>query len=156
MFGKKASNNPTTPSSTPTSPMDQEKRRFTDNLPNGMSNFGSAITLHGNLKGNENVELSGTIEGNVELEATLLVCKSGKIVGDVVVQNLIVDGEVHGDVVAKQKIELRDACRVHGNLQAAGIAIAEGAFFQGTVKMLGNSAPKSNEPLTFSEKRAEV
>lgn len=150
MFGKK------TPEPTPTPTTEHEKRRFTDNLPNIMTTISSGVTLHGDLKGSENVELNGKIDGNVILEATLLVNKGGKVVGDVTAQNLIVDGEIQGDIVVKQKIELRDACRVTGNIQAGGIAIAEGAFFQGTVKMLGTSGAKAVAAPTFTEKRAEA
>lgn len=150
MFSKKPA---ATPATTAT-PTEQEKRRFTDNMSQAATSFGNGITLAGDLKGTENVELRGTVEGKVNLDATLLVCKGGTVQGDVIVKNIVVEGTVKGDIIAKEKIELRDACQVIGNLQAGSIAISEGAFFQGTVKMLGST--KKSEPVTYTEKRAEV
>jgi len=121
-----------------------------------MSVLGADLTIQGDVKGKANVELSGTVEGSIDLSATLIVLKSGTITGDVQAHNVIVQGTIKGDVVAKEKIELRDACQVTGNLQAASIAIAEGAFFQGTVKMQGSSTSKGAEATTFTEKRLEA
>ena len=150
MFSKK----PTPPVVTTTTPQ-PENRRFTDNLGGQVTNIGNDITVRGDILGKDNVELSGKIEGNVNLESTLTVLKTGSVTGDVLAQNVVILGTVKGDVQAKHKIELRDACQVTGNLQAGTIAISEGAFFQGTVKMLGTSS-KPADPLKFSEKRAET
>jgi cytoskeletal protein CcmA (bactofilin family) len=155
MFGKKqppiqSSDAPSTDSTPAT---DQEKRRFTDRMGMSTTNIGAALTLTGDLKGKENVQLMGTVEGRVDLDATLIVFKEGTVNGNVNVLSIIVEGTIKGDIIAKEKIELRDACKVTGNLQAGSIAISQGAFFQGTVKMGG---AKKAEPVTYSEKRTDA
>ncbi len=130
----------------------EEKRRFTDRLDDLSTNLGKGIVIKGDLHGKEGIELRGQIEGNLHLEATLVVHKGGKVVGDVKAADVVIEGSVEGDVYATQHIELRNAAEVRGNLEAASIAISEGAFFQGAVKM-GRGKPDQSEPFRFSEKR---
>ena len=46
-----------------------------------------------------------------------------------------VAGQVTGNVTASDKVELKAACRVVGDLRAPRILIADGASFKGSVDM---------------------
>src|SRR5262245_54491407 len=125
MFGKKPPP-VVVPTAAANTPAEVPKRRFTDSLGKEGTLLGTGVKLVGDLKGSENVELAGNIDGSIELSATLVVTKSGCVEGDVVAENVVVEGQIKGDVRAKNRIELRDAAQVTGNLQAAAIAVAEG------------------------------
>ena len=56
-----------------------------------------------------------------------------------------------GQVVAKEKIELRSTCNVQGEIQAKSVAIAEGGFFEGKVHMTAREGAAM--PTTFRETR---
>ena len=131
----------------------KENRRFTDNMRAGATVLGPQAKVTGNIGGNEDIHVYGNIKGNVELRASLVVCAGGKITGDVQAANVVIDGEIKGDVEAADKIELRDGAKVTGNLAAVAIAISEGAFFQGNVKMGASS--KDDKPTSFKEKRGQ-
>ena len=48
---------------------------------------------------------------------------------------VIVLGEVHGNVTASEKVDIRDNGSVEGDIVSPRIAIAEGAHFKGSVDM---------------------
>lgn len=97
--------------------------------------IGPDISINGRVSGDDEVFVFGTVEGNVALESTLTVEESGSVVADIDVDAVVVRGEVNGEVVARQTIELADGSRVTGNLRAPRIIIEEGAQFQGNVDM---------------------
>ena len=48
---------------------------------------------------------------------------------------VIVLGEVHGNVTASEKVDIRDGGSVDGDIVSPRVAIAEGAHFRGSVDM---------------------
>ncbi len=53
--------------------------------------------------------------------------------GKVEVANAIIAGEVKGDVVAAERLEIRKSARIHGSVHAGSVAVAEGAIIDGEV-----------------------
>ena len=97
--------------------------------------IGPGISVNGRVSGDDEVFVFGNVEGTVTLESTLTVEEGGKVVADVDVDAVVVRGEVNGELVARQRIELIDGCLVTGNLRAPRIIIEEGARFQGNIDM---------------------
>ncbi len=64
-------------------------------------------------------------------------------------RDMIIEGQMKGDVESSERIEIRASGRIIGNLNCHKLALAEGCFFQGAIKMPG----EDNRPLTFVEKR---
>ena len=56
-------------------------------------------------------------------------------------RNVLVEGNLVGDVSADQKVELVAGADVDGNIRAPKIVVAEGARFRGSVDM-GSERPK--------------
>lgn len=128
------------------------KRRFSDVEGAYESVIGAKVTVTGEIRGVCDVDLHGTLEGNIELEGFLRIREGGRIVGDIAATNVIVEGEVRGSIRAHEKAELRSACRVEGDLIAESVAIAEGGHFEGKITMAGRSEPR--EQVSFKEKRS--
>ena len=86
-------------------------------------------------------EGTGRIEGRVEGEITaqdVLTIGDGATVNAKITGTLvIVEGHVTGDVVAKQRLELRASGRVHGNVSAPSLIVHEGAILDGQCSMGG-------------------
>ncbi len=97
--------------------------------------IGPGISINGRVSGDDELIVHGAIEGNIALENTLTVEESGKVVADIDVQSAVFRGEVNGEVVAREAIELVEGCLVTGNLRAPRIIIQEGARFQGNIDM---------------------
>ena len=59
---------------------------------------------------------------------------------------VIVLGEVHGNVTASEKVDIRDNGSVDGDIISPRMAIAEGAHFRGSVDMQRKAAAAPAAP----------
>jgi len=96
---------------------------------------GPDTVLEGNLSFTGGMHLDGTIRGNVtgqpDSNATLVVSSTGRIEGDVTVDNLVLDGTIVGDVYACNRVELAPDARVTGTVRYRLLEMAMGAEVNG-------------------------
>jgi cytoskeletal protein CcmA (bactofilin family) len=97
--------------------------------------IGVKTIVKGEVGGDEDVIVEGTIEGRVRLNRDLRVSTGGVVRATVEAQSVIVSGEVVGDCTASQRVEIQATGRLTGNIRAPRIVIAEGALFKGTSDM---------------------
>lgn len=102
-----------------------------------MSNtiIGNSIVVDGEISGDENLTVRGTIKGRVALSASLYIEESGKVEADIETDNVEISGSVTGNILASEKVELKSDGRVVGDVKAPRILIADGAVFKGNVDM---------------------
>jgi len=99
-------------------------------------NIGKSVVIKGELNGSEDLTIEGHVEGTIQLrDHVLTIGPNGKIKAQVFAKMVIVLGEVHGNVTATEKVDIRDNGSVEGDLVSPRIAIAEGAHFKGSVDM---------------------
>ena len=99
-------------------------------------NIGKSVVIKGELNGSEDLTIEGQVEGKIELkDHVLTIGPNGKIKAQVFAKSLVVLGEVHGNINATDKVEIRDGGSVDGDIVAPRVAIAEGAHFRGSVDM---------------------
>ena len=97
------------------------------------------------------VMLNGKLSGEIASSESLIVGEKGVIHASIRAASVVVSGEVVGNIVASDRIELRNASRVTGNLEAPVIVVDEGALFEGQCRMTGPAA--SSGPAVISLKR---
>jgi cytoskeletal protein CcmA (bactofilin family) len=94
------------------------------------------------------LHVDGVIEGNVIAESdssVLTTSEKGQINGNVTVHNIVLNGEVVGDVHALHHIELAPNARVTGNVYYNVIEMAMGAEVNGNLIHTKNGEkPDSN------------
>ena len=99
-------------------------------------NIGKSVVIKGELNGSEDLTIEGHVEGKIELkDHVLTIGPNGKIKASVFAKAVIVLGEVHGNVTASEKVDIRDGGSVDGDIVSPRVAIAEGAHFRGSVDM---------------------
>ena len=107
-------------------------------------NIGKSVVIKGDLSGSEDLTIEGQVEGKIELRQNVLtIGANGKIKASIFAKAVIVQGEVTGDITASERVDIRDAGSVDGDLSAPRIAIADGAHFRGSIDMQrqGGKAP---------------
>ncbi|HEY1301927.1 MAG TPA: polymer-forming cytoskeletal protein [Vicinamibacterales bacterium] len=108
-----------------------------------MVNIGKSVVIKGELNGSEDLTVEGHVEGRIELkDYVLTIGPNGKIKAQVSAKAVIVLGEVHGNVTASDKVDIRDGGSVDGDIIAPRVAIAEGAHFRGSVDMQRKGQPQ--------------
>ena len=106
-----------------------------------MVNIGKSVIIKGELTGSEDLMIEGQVDGKIELRQNILtIGPNGKIKAEVFAKAIIVQGSVHGNITASEKIDIRDNGSVDGDLAAPRVAIAEGAHFRGSIDMQTTAA----------------
>jgi cytoskeletal protein CcmA (bactofilin family) len=97
--------------------------------------IGSSIVIDGEITGDEDLVIQGTVKGRISLKESLYVEASGIVEADIDTQNVEVSGRVTGNITASDKVELKTDCKVIGDVQAERLLIDDGSAFMGNVKM---------------------
>ena len=97
--------------------------------------LGPSLHVKGEISGNEDLYIEGTVEGLVHLdERKLTVGVTAKLTADVLAGEVIVYGSVKGNVHGTGKIEIKKDGSVNGDLTTAQIIIEDGAYFKGSIE----------------------
>jgi cytoskeletal protein CcmA (bactofilin family) len=103
---------------------------------------GANITVKGEITGDEDLLVEGTVEGQIHVSRELRVGPRGKVRANVTAQSVVVSGELVGDCEATGRVEIQATGRLMGNIRAPRVVIAEGAVFRGNSDMSGRSERK--------------
>jgi cytoskeletal protein CcmA (bactofilin family) len=111
-----------------------------------MVNIGKSVVIKGELSGSEDLMIEGQVEGKIELRQNILtIGPNAKIKAQVFAKAVVVQGEIHGNVTATEKVDIRDAGSVDGDISAPRVAIADGAHFRGSIDMQRQGAAKPTD-----------
>ena len=113
-------------------------------------NIGKSVVIKGELSGSEDLTIEGQVDGKIELrQSVLTIGPNGKIKAQIFAKSVVVLGEVTGNIVASEKVDIRDNGSVEGDIASPRVAIAEGAHFRGSIDMQKSGAgarPGQGEP----------
>lgn len=110
-------------------------RRTLDAVEGFATSVGEGTKISGNLGGSGHSIILGEVEGDCNLEGTLVVGETGRWTGNVNAKSIVIAGTVEGEIVAEEKLEILSTAKIKGTICAKTLAIAEGAVHQGEVSM---------------------
>ena len=97
--------------------------------------LGRNTEFEGRLSFNGAVRIDGSFMGEIFTEGTLIVGESANIESNIHVSHIIISGEIRGNIIADNRIEIHAPGKVFGNIQAPIVIIEEGVIFEGNCKM---------------------
>ena len=102
--------------------------------------IGQSVQIEGELTGQEDLIIDGKIDGKIVLDGHhLTVGPNGRIHAEVHAKSVQVNGEVSGNILADDKVEITPSGSVLGDITAPRVALADGSSFKGSIDM-GNKA----------------
>ncbi|HIL92084.1 MAG: polymer-forming cytoskeletal protein [Cycloclasticus sp.] len=105
------------------------------NTTNVSTIIGEGTVVQGDILYAGGLHIDGKVIGNVSAEnasgATLTLSKLGAIHGNVNVPTVVIDGEVQGDVMSSDRVQLIANSRITGNVQYNLIEMEVGAEVNG-------------------------
>lgn len=111
--------------------------------------IGAGALLEGTLTTKNTTRVDGHIIGDVNTNGILVVGGSGKIEGTIHAHNVLVAGEVRGDMHAAERVEVSSSGKVFGDIRTKSLQIDENAQFSGQCTM--NITGKEPEKLKTAE-----
>lgn len=109
----------------PSSPLDPE--RLEPVLARG-AEFCGLLVLHGAAR------IDGSVRGEIIGADLLCIGPGASIEASLAAREIVVAGEVKGDLVAARRIELRPGARVLGDVETARLSMAEGSVLEGACR----------------------
>lgn len=109
-----------------------------------VGHIGKSVVIRGELTGNEDLYLDGEIEGNINLrDHKLVIGPNGKIKATITARDIVLHGKVEGNVSATERVELKKACTLVGDVSTQRIVIEDGAYFKGSIDIKDNKENRS-------------
>jgi cytoskeletal protein CcmA (bactofilin family) len=103
-------------------------------LPEG-SEFSGLVAL------SRPARIDGTVRGDVLAADLLWIGERGRVEGRVEAEELVVAGQLDGEVRATRRIELLPTARVSASLAAPKLALAEGSYLEGRCRCGPGAGP---------------
>lgn len=111
---------------------------------------GSSVHLTGAIKDSSDIQIFGSVEGEVSSDAKVIIEESSYVKGPINAAEVVISGMVIGTVNAKQRIELNPSGTIKGNVDTSDLLIHSGATFIGKSNM-----PDTKEHPAISEESEE-
>jgi len=96
----------------------------------------TGLRVKGQISGNEDLQVDGTVEGPVQLgDGKLVVGATGKLSGDIVAREIVIHGSVKGNLRASGRIEIKTDGSLVGDVSTPRITIEDGAYYKGSIEI---------------------
>lgn len=115
--------------------------------------IGAATVLEGTLRADGNVNIAGTVNGNVEVEGRTVVAAGGVVDGEVVTTSAEIAGTVRGQLSVSERLVLKATAVVEGDIRTAKLVVEDGATFDGKCVM-ASPRPAGERPTRTQEASA--
>lgn len=114
--------------------------------------IGAGTTWQGTLVSDASVRLDGKVSGEVKAAGTVHITEGAQVNAVVQAKFVVVAGSFDGQLYSSSRLELLPSSRVKGSITTPQIAVGEGAFIDGEIHMVEESAVSNVKP--FSAARA--
>jgi cytoskeletal protein CcmA (bactofilin family) len=102
---------------------------------------GQTMMIKGSIQSSEDMYIDGDVEGTLDLTGCrLTVGPHGKVAANAIAREVIVIGQMKGDVDVTSKVAIRTNGRLIGDIKAAGIVIDDDAYLKGNIDIVMNRA----------------
>ncbi len=98
--------------------------------------LGTSTKLFGKLTFTEALKIDGYFEGEIESTGVLFVEEGAHVVADLKAYTVVIAGHVEGNVIAKEKVEMLETCKLVGNVKTRKLRISDGVSFEGKCEMI--------------------
>ncbi|MCD6569163.1 MAG: polymer-forming cytoskeletal protein [Deltaproteobacteria bacterium] len=115
--------------------------------------LGKGTEFDGKMVFEGTVRIDGKFKGEVFTKGVLMIGESAVVHAEVEADTIIVRGEVHGNLKATKKIEIRGDGKLYGNIITGSLIVEEGVLFEGSCQM--NSKNK-NDVVSLDPKNNKI
>lgn len=115
--------------------------------------IGADAKFKGDLSFDKGVKVLGSFEGRINTQGDLVVASGGTLQADVEAGNIIVEGELNGNIAAKDMVELKQSARLQGDLRCERLIVTEGARFVGHCNVGGGEETEGAEMKAAAEQK---
>ena len=115
---------------------------------NGYSVIDKNLMIAGDLSTDGTLRVDGRIEGSIHRTDTMIIGDGACVVGDVEARDVVIGGELTGNLRVTGRVEVQQSGIVRGDIHAAAVMLAEGGKVHGHVvvsPLEDDALPMNNE-----------
>jgi cytoskeletal protein CcmA (bactofilin family) len=101
----------------------------------GVNVIAEGSNLTGNIVTSGDCRIDGTMKGNIQSNAKVIVGATGSIEGEIVCKNIEIEGKIKANINVGELLCIRSNATLIGNVIAGKLSIEPGANFIGNCKM---------------------
>ena len=112
--------------------------------------IGEGTVVQGELRFDQGLRIDGEVQGDVvasEPASLLVISESARVQGKVMAGHVIINGQVHGPVVATTLLELQPKARIVGDVRYEALEMHQGATIDGELKHVTASEAEAERPM---------
>ena len=115
-----------------------------DSQVSGINSLGSNTTIKGDLMTKSDMRLDGELIGNLQCAGKLILGPKGRINGEIVCENAVIEGKVDGTLKVKDHLQVKETAKIVGEISTQRLTVQAGAVFNVKCDMGGQTiAPKT-------------
>lgn len=92
--------------------------------------IGQNTVIDGNLNLQDESQIWGQVTGNIVTLEKVFIERTAMVKGNLKCRDVVISGELHGDIEASGIVTLRSSAKYYGKIQAEDIIIHPGAFLE--------------------------
>jgi cytoskeletal protein CcmA (bactofilin family) len=127
----------------------------TPSQPSGASIIAAGTTLKGDITSSGDIRIDGTLHGNIQCTAKVVIGANGVVEGDIAGQQADIMGRITGTIKVKELLQLKGGSNVSGNIYASKLQIETSANFNGQCHMT-NNAPAAKSATSENKEKSVV
>jgi cytoskeletal protein CcmA (bactofilin family) len=105
--------------------------------------LGPGLKIKGQISGAEDLHVECNVEGPISLgDHRLTVGQHAHVNGEITASEVVIFGEVRGNLLAGDRIEIKNHGSVVGDLTTARISIEDGAHYKGSIEIARKAQPR--------------
>lgn len=97
--------------------------------------IGLGTEFKGELRFEGVIRLDGRFSGQITSNGTLIVGDTANVEAEIDVDTVVVSGEVHGNIRARNRVQFHAPAKHYGNIVSPIVIIDEGVVFEGNCHM---------------------
>ena len=101
--------------------MASQKAKKTNKI-NSATIITACMEVTGNLQGSDTIHIDGTVTGNITVNNTLVIGKSGIVTGEIKAKNVIINGKLQGSIVCDE-LEVMQTGELSHEAQAKNLIV---------------------------------
>lgn len=102
---------------------------------NALNSLVQGTEIEGTVKAESDIRVDGTIKGNLDCTAKVIIGPTGYIEGQINCANAIIEGRFEGILNVKDLLNVRNSAKINGEITTNKLIVEAGAVFNVTCKM---------------------
>src|SRR6476660_7658414 len=117
-----------------------------NNQSNSKNVLNSDVELKGTLKFSGELTFDGKLEGDITSDGVLNLGDNAVVKGNINAATIVMRGKINGNVIAKEKLDIKSKTELFGDIRAPRLAIEEGVTFVGKSEVNPNKLAPAPAP----------